>query len=320
MSSKPVSGSPDMFAGELDDNVELSDDLKNGVQEQTPPETKTPDEAVTDDADESVDQDDGSGDEGEDEGTEEAPKVKKPKQKASERIKELNAKLREAERNLEQEREKSVDTRIERLEKLLNGGKNEATVEDSRVSPDPNDLSKYPLGRLDDRYIEDQIAYTAEKMVEQQFGSFRQRQADDVARAAAEQQTNDLLEKVSTITDKGLPIFDDFMETVVEPGMKGEYQLTQVTFEAAVEAEHGAEVLHALATNKAEAARVANLSPYQQIRYVTDKSTEIASKRKAKPPRAGAPPQHQSRGSSGKFGASGDTDDLEAFEKEWNRR
>lgn len=318
MSTNPKAAEADMFAGEMDDNIDLSDDLKNATPEQ--PEKKAADEAPAGEADEIADQDAGGENEGEDDASSDEPKVKKPKQKASERIKELNAKLREAERALEQEKEKSLDTRLDRLEKLLNGGKKEATVEDTRVAPDPNDLTKYPLGRLDDRYIEDQIAFKAEELVEKQFGSVRQRQAEDAARAEAERQTNEILEKVSTVADKGSAIFGDFMETVIEPGMKGEYKLSRETFEAAVEAEHGAEVLHALATNKAEAERVFTLSPYQQLKYVTEKSAEFASKRKAKPPQAGAPPQHQSQGRSGKFSVAGDTDDLDAFEKEWNRR
>lgn len=240
--------------------------------------------------------------EGENDAGEVEPKAKKPKQTASERIKELNARLRESERALETEKTQNYQSRLENIEKLLKSPENGNTVEATQGAPDSSDLRKYPLGSLDDRYIEDTINYRAEKAAERLIGSVQQRQLESEARVQAEQVAEEILGKISALSDKGTPLFDDFYETVVEPGMRQEYKLTQETFEAICEVEHGAEVLRGLALNKAEAARVASLSPYQQIKYVTDKSTEIATKKAPRRiPGAGTPPNSAPRGSNGKF-------------------
>jgi hypothetical protein len=121
------------------------------------------------------------------------------------------------------------------------------------------------------------------------------------------------------VTAKGTEIHDDYEEVVVNAGLRGDYKLTQVTFEAAAEAEHGAQILYDLAADKKEAARVASLSPYQQLKFVADKNAEIAGK--APPParkipgRDQAPPANQPRGGSSRTEIRGDTDDLDNFEK-----
>ena len=125
--------------------------------------------------------------------------------------------------------------------------------------------------------------------------------------------------KADVLSEKGAEQFDDFLDAVVEPAMKGEFPLQEATFEACTEAYHGAAILRDLALDKKEAERVAALSPYQQLRYVMDKDAEKGGKPKPKLPKAGAPPADAPRGARGKFEVADDTDDLEAFGRKFDK-
>jgi hypothetical protein len=278
------------------------------------------DDAAASDGDEDEGDDQGGADEGEGGEEDAAEKREKPKKKASERIRELNSRLRESER----ERDRERGAFEERLRRLENGGQGStngsgADNQNAPVKPDSNDLTKYPLGSLDDRYIDDMIEYAADKKASEKIDGLLQRQEQSAQQTAAEQALSDLRAKADNIAVKGADLRDDYEEVVVKAGLRGDYKLTQVTFEAAAEAEHGAEILYDLAADKQEAARVASLSPYQQLKYVADKNAEIAGK--APPParkipgRDQAPPQNQPRGGNSRTEIRGDTDDLDAFEK-----
>jgi hypothetical protein len=132
------------------------------------------------------------------------------------------------------------------------------------------------------------------------------------------QQLQPLLEKVDDLTVRGTEIYDDFKESVVDAGMRGDWDLERHTFEAAAEAENGVQILYELAQDPKEASRVAKLSPYQQIKYVADKDAEISkSKTPRRIPKAGDPPKNTARGANSRTSINPATDNLDDFEKAW---
>lgn len=208
--------------------------------------------------------------------------------------------------------------RLENLEKGLTAPRNSDNFVFDKPEPDPKDSSKYPLGPLDDRYIEDKLEWLAEKKAAERAESVLRRQQEIEQQAAQQQQMQQLLQKVDDISARGADLFEDFQETVVETGMRGDWDLDQPTFEAACEAENGARILYDLARNPKEASRVARLSPYQQLKYVQEKDAEISRSRNARHvPRAGEPPKNTPRGVTSRMRYNLATDDLDEFEKAW---
>lgn len=274
------------------------------------------------DAEASEGDDDGD-DEGDDvaaaEAAAEGEKPAEPKKKtAQERIREINAKLRATEARLESER-KGWEARLERIEKGLPADKTDDTNADQAVAPDPTDLEKYPLGVLDDRYFEDRLKFETALQVKEQLGSLLQREQQLDQQAESERIAQTLQAQAEALASKGAEIFDDYDEVVVKAAMAGEFDLAQPTFEACAEAEHGAEILHILASDKTEAARVAKLSPFQQTKYVLGKNAEIAGTKPPAPkpnkiPGAETPPADTVRGAGARQAITPDTTDFAAFE------
>jgi uncharacterized protein (UPF0335 family) len=279
---------------------------------------KTPAGEEDDDAGEGEGDDDaGEGDEDEDE---------KPKKTARdhqiERLKreksDLNKRLRALEGGAGTA---TLQAQITALENRLTDGKGTDTKTAGTPAPDPSDTEKYPLGHLDDRYIEDKLEWLAEQKATKLADSALQRQQESEQTRAVEAAQAELLEKVDTLAEKGSEISEDFQEVVVEAGMRGDWKLTQTTFEAAHDAENGAQILYDLANDPKEAARVAKLPPIQQLRYVLDKDTELgAGKGKARTkPKAEETPKNQARGANSTTKISPATDNLDDFEKAWEQ-
>lgn len=288
--------------------IEPEDDPKSEEDDGNPDEeTDTQEGASEDEIDEEEDSEDDSDEE------EDQPK---PKKTASERIRELNRKLRETERAREADR-RGFEARLEKLEKPdLTEENSDGKKDDARKPPDPNDLKKYPLGSLDDRYIQDAIDFKAEEAAKKMVDSLLQRQEQSEAEVEAEKQILELRSKADDVAAKGSEIHDDYEDVVVAAGLRGDYDLTQVTFEAAAEAEHGAQILYDLATDPKEAARVAKLSSYQQLKYVSEKNAEFAGKRSGKKiPGANPPPDTTPRGRSKRTTISADTTNFAEFER-----
>jgi len=184
-------------------------------------------------------------------------------------------------------------------------------------APDADDATKYPLGVLDDGFIRDSIKWEAGQQVRELLESERRAQTAKAETVNAEKHVAALREKMDTLTEKGAEQFDDFEELVIEGGMRGDFNLTETTFTAAAEAANGPAILHALANDTTEAARVASLSPFQQMKYVLDQDAAIEAK-KPKPrtkPAAGAPPSNVPAGRNSSAPIRADTDNLDDFRK-----
>ena len=286
-----------------------SDDTRTPTPAPAPAATEEPDDDQGGEGDD--DQDDQGGDDG-DEGTDEAPENKR---KTSKYIREIKAEKAELARKLG-----IVETLLYKKETEGSTNKNETdNPPPQKVSaPDPNDAEKYPLGVLDDRYQEDKIEWTAEQKVRQILDGERQTERAREARDAEAARQAGLNEKVSVLTAKGLDLFDDFDTKVLEKGMKGEWDLTETTFEAASELPHGERILYDLASDKAEASRVAKLSKSQQTIYVKEKSDEYQGKIKPRTkPAAEDVPGNMPRGRNSTAPIRADTDNLNDFRKIW---
>lgn len=247
----------------------------------------------------------GEGDDGDDE-----PKPKK--RNTAELIRDLKRERKEA-----RQREAALEARLAALEK---GGLREPTGGDTNDAtsdkPDANDATKYPLGVLDDGYITDTIEWTANQKVKAALDGRAETEKAQAEQAKAEQHVAELRTKADTMAAAGEELFDDYQETVVETAMRGEWPVTETTFTAASDATHGAEILYELAKNKAEAQRVSELSPLNQLKYVLEKDAEIATKRKGRrKPQAGEPPENIPGGRNASSPIRADTDNLDDFRK-----
>jgi hypothetical protein len=277
---------------------------------------------AADDDDDDADNgnDDGAGNDDDDEGGEPKPK-KSAKDHQIERLKreksDLNKRLRALEGGAGTA---ELARRLENVEKGLSGGNGSDSKTAGKLEPDPSDTAKYPLGHLDDRYIEDKLEWLADKKAAAQADAVLRRQQENERSDAVSRQQADLLDKVDELSSKGEAIADDFQEAVVEAGMRGEWDLSQPTFEAAHEAENGAQILYDLSQDPREARRVAKLSPYQQLKYVQEKDAEIGTGKKGRTkPKAGEPPKNTARGANSRTEINPATDNLDDFEKAWQR-
>lgn len=210
--------------------------------------------------------------------------------------------------------------RLENVEKGLAGANRGDNQNAAKAAPDPTDATKYPLGHLDDRYVEDKLVWLSEQRATKDADSALQRQQELERNEAASRQQQDILGKVDDLSAKGEALFDDFQETVVETGMRGDWDLQQPTFEACHEAENGAQILYDLSQDPKEARRVARLSPYQQMKFVQERDAELSNGTKPnRKPQAGAPPKNTARGANSKTQINPATDNLDDFERQWER-
>jgi len=254
--------------------------------------------------------DEGSAQQGED-GEDTPPKKQR---KTSEYIRDLKRDLRE-----EKAARLATEARIAALENQGLSNQQQPVIQDpTSGKPDPTDTAKYPLGVLDDGYTADLIEWTADQKVSAALAKIDSNKKASEAKQIQLARFAELQEKVEALADKGAEKFEDYDEVVVEAAKRGAYELTETTFNAAAEAENGEAILYALASDTAEALRVSQLSPYQQLKYVADKDAEISGKRpKARTaPKAGEPAP-QIRGGRSSSPIRADTDNLDDFRKVW---
>lgn len=254
-----------------------------------------------------------------DEGDDQQDGDEKPKKTARDhQIERLKREKAELARQLREASSTELAKRLEALENRLQGENGGGNPNTGTPEPDPSDTDKYPLGHLDDRYIEDKLDWLAEKKAVERADAVLQRQQEIEQNAAAQRQQQDLLGKVDDLATRGAEIYDDFQESVIESGMRDDWDLSQATFEAAHEAENGVQILYELSQNKEEASRVARLSPYQQMKFVQERDAEIGKgKTPRRIPRAGEPPKNTARGANSRTQINPATDNLDDFEKAW---
>jgi hypothetical protein len=287
------------------DKSGLSDDILNdtsGFPDDAPAETK---ETKAAPAVEEPEGNEPEGDEPEGEDHEgEEPSSEKPRKSVKARLDEV---IRQ--RNEERSERRALEARLAALE--ANRQQIQQESPKPQATADAPDPSTYEYGALDDRYINDMIDFKAKQLISEHLASTSQQL--QVNHAATVK-----MNKAREIVDKGAKVHDDFEEVVFQGGMRGDYRLDEPTFDALSEAENPHEIIYELANNPREAARVASMSPAQQAKYVFLKDAEFTQKAKApRAPKAAPPPGSSTKGASGRFTVAGDTEDLDAFEKEF---
>ena len=299
----------------------LSDDVLNDASGF--PDSPAPDaaDAADDTLELTEDQalDDSLADPGPDEGADEGDEGKSAKEEnpVEKRIKgALRARDEARERlaNAEAERQ-ALAKRLEALEANL-ASADEPDAQPDEDAPDP---TQYEYGALDPKYINDVVEYRTKTGIKAALGELETTFQEQQEQKAQQQAAQEMIDRAKEVVAKGVALYDDYEEVVWERGMRQEYPLTETTFSAICEADNSAQIAYALASDPAEAARVAALSPIQQVKYVIEKDQELSGK-PARVTKAPPPPGQQTRGASGKFTVAGDTDDLNAFEKEFFKK
>jgi hypothetical protein len=304
--------------GDANAGAEEGDDKEKKPAPKRGPPKEAAKPAATADDDEGDDQ----GGEGDDEGDDEGEEKPKPKKTAAEhQIERLKREKRDLQRQLREGGGNSdLTRRLENIEKGLSGANSGDNQNAGTPAPDPSDTAKYPLGHLDDRYIEDKLEWLADQKATKLADSALQRQQENERNAAINRAQEGLLDLVDDLSAKGSEQFEDFQESVVEAGMRGDYDLGQATFEACAEADNGPQILYDLSQDKKEAARVAKLTPYGQLKFVQERDAEIgAGKKPRTKPKAGDPPKNLPRGANSKTTINPATDNLNDFEKAWEK-
>lgn len=298
-----------------------SEQVEAEVPESDAPTIEDTHEESTEDGTSEVEDDDAN-----DETTDtEAEKPKKSR--FQERIDELTAKAREAERRAEE-----AFKRLEELEKSKQEApkNDEPTQTDKPVGPQPTDLNddgteKYPLGEFDPAYLRDHVDF----LMDQREAERTARQAKeaeqaklDAEAAALKENWNSKLapaqERYPDFLDKGQAFVDSFQD--LDSGY-GEY-LTS----ALMAMDHGPDVLYYLASNPDEARAIVNSGPVKatialggiNARFAVS-AEEVQDKQNSRPKvsKAPTPPSRINKGSSAAMPeVPGDTDDLDAFERE----
>lgn len=251
----------------------------------------------------------------------EAPR--KGRRPARERIEELNAKYREAEREIERLR-REVEEKARPQERDVDP---QPTVKDR--APDPDDKLengdlKYPLGEFDPAYIRDLTRHTI-KVQTEEFERERAQELEARRIAEAEQELLDewterlsqVKESLPGFADNALRIESEFRH--LDPEF-GAFLATTI-----MSMDMGPEVLNYLGENIEEARAITKAGPANAIgRLYRIEGRLMASKdkvekEKVKPSNA-PEPAPVNRGSGGRFAAAPDTDDLDAFEKQFFKK
>jgi len=223
------------------------------------------------------------------EGEGEQPKPKR--QTAEERIAEVTRARREAEREAAHWR------------RIAQEGKPAAQDPPATVTADAEpDPADFTYGETDPGYIK-------------ALGSFTARQ--EFARLTREQEARTRVNTVeSTWTERQQSFAKDKPD--YQDKIDGDWACTKPMADAIKTSEDGPAVAYHLASNPAEARRIAALDPLAQIRAIGRIEASLTKADPTPQPKtvSDAPPPHpQVRGSAGRFTVAPDTDDLNAFEK-----
>lgn len=283
-----------------------------------------------DDNDEDLDETGSETPDGEEgEGDEPKPEDEKPQKKTNryqERIDELTAKAREAER-----REKEVLRRLDELA-AKQAGPTEDTKQptqrkEENLGPTPDDLNedgsdKYPLGEFDPTYIRDLTRHTIQAETAAANERSEQERVQRESTQAREELQNQWVAKVTAASTAHA----DFMEKTVEledtfEGMDPGYSDYLVNTIKSLD--HGPEVLYHFANNLAEAKEFVKLGPLAATLVLGEMNARFKQPNKSeevKPPKvsnAPPPPQVQIKGTKTRTSVAADTDDLDAFSRDF---
>jgi hypothetical protein len=282
------------------------------------------------DAESDEDEDEEDGEEEEEE-PEPEPQPKKNRKSAKERIEELVAKNREAER-----REAELIRRLESLEARSKEVKSEEEAPKAlreqlpAEAPNPDALGEdgeplYALGEFDPKYIRDLTKFT----IEQETKAAREAAEREAAQREVEESRKEIETAWVEKLEKAEAEMPDIRENLrnmtetfshVEPAY-GEYLAMTI-----MSSEYGPHIMYYLSQNIGEAQKIVASGPAAATLALGRLEAKFASvpKEREEPKRntkrmskAAEPPEGRTRGHGGKFSTAPDTDDLDAFEREF---
>lgn len=235
----------------------------------------------------------------------------KPKGKSvQERMNEITAARREAER-LAEERAREAEYWKGVAEGKKPAAEPEGKAPDGDAEPDPE---AYEYGVADARYIADHARWNARD-------EFRKLKEADAQQAQFTKIRSGHEARIAEVAEK----YPDYAEKVTASAQRGEWPCSQELAIGIMDSPVGPDVAYHLASNQDEARRINALSPMEQARELgrmeamfLNKPKEAAPKVDA--PKAPPPPQHQARGTGGKFEVDDDTSDFASFEAKHARK
>lgn len=314
--------------------VDTSDDLDSfeqefyGKSEDAPAPKENPVE-TEDEVDEEVEaeetpsgNDQAATPEDSDDGEEEAPKSQKKRQTAQERIDEITAKYRETERLLQEERAKNQQAPKPQPETPA------APEAEGPKAPTPDDVDAegnalYPLGEYDPKFIRELTRFTIQQESEaaRVANIAREQALQEQARAQALQQN--WQESIAEVSEE-LPDFMEKTQSLAPVFATVEPEYAEFLAQTIMGMDMGPQVLYHLATHPADAQNLVQRSREQamialgRIQGMYDRGGDIPA-RGIRVSKASTPPPIN-KGNKARKAVRGDTDDLDAFEREFYNR
>lgn len=242
------------------------------------------------------------------------PKPKKVN-RYQERINELTAKAREAERALEA-------LRVEKAKPETTKPTAPVVADDG---PDPDAKNedgseKYPLGEFDPSYIRDMARHTIDREWSARKATEAQEQATRQNQEARDYLQEQWTEKLAPVTEE----HEDFLDKTMElestfEGLDSDY--SDYLVQTIKSLDHGPEVLYYFANHLDEAQKFVKMGPLAATLALGEYNALFKGKTRQDAKVSNAPPPPQvNKGSNTRTTVRGDTEDLDAFEREFFKK
>jgi hypothetical protein len=320
----------DAFETEFFQRETTEAEQKNEQVEEKSDENEDDPLAAEEDKDAPEEGDEAEEAEGDDDEEESEPEPKpKPKSKAQQRIE----KLLERER-LATERANALEARLAALEaqKPKEEKREEAAPEKLSAdqlpegAPNPED---YGLGEFDPKFIRDLSAFSARIEIEAQLKA----KQEEEQRAAYERQVNEQRAEIQKNwnskleeTEEEIPDIRENISDLVDTFQTLEPHYGEYLASVIMASEQGPRIMHYLSQNIGEAQKIVASGPAAAtlaLGRLEARLTPVAKEEKRNTKRvsdAPKPPEARSRGAGGRYSVPDDTDDLDAFEREFFKR
>lgn len=278
------------------------------------------------DTEDSSNEDSPEDDDNLDEGDEETPEAVKPKKnRFQERIDELTESRRRAEREAEDLRKRLEALEAARTSEDQNKAPTPTDSVESEGRPDPNALNedgtmKYPLAEYDPQFNIDLTMWTIDQATKER----ETKQAEQTKQLERDEAQAQLQQHWNTEVESARERYPDFMEkgeqlVSVFEGIDDGYG--QYLTNTLMDMENGTDVLYYLANNVDEAKKIVDSGPMKATIALgrLQAKFEQGDKPKPAPKVSSAPtPPPQNKGSAAaRPGVAPDTDDLDAYAKEF---
>lgn len=267
----------------------------------------------------------------EEEEAEEPKPDKKSKKSFQDRINELTAKARNEERRSAELERRLAELEARKPEENTKPEPKPLREQLPADAPNPdaldeNDEPIYPLGEFDKQYIRDLTKFTiAEERKIAKETEEKARQQQEVE-ASQEELKSSWLEKVAAAEEDDLPDIREKLGSMEEAFEGVDPNYGEFLAATIMSCDFGPQIMYYLSQNIGEAQKIVASGPAAatlaigrlDAKFIKPVQEEKRNTKKVS--EAPKPPETTSRGSGSKFATAGDTDDLDAFEKEFYKR